>query len=229
MGESKPVQIPRRVPVMTLPDTVFFPQSLLPLHIFEPRYRKMLRDVLSNDRMFAVTVRDDAEDDDFENFEPPCQVATVGVIRACRKNDDNTSNVLLQGLSRIRVEKIVSEAPYRSIEIDPLMSVPGKKRDKLLHLKGRLLGYIGVKQRLGWPISREVFSYLKSIDEPDVVADIAAFSVLDDQKLKQELLETLDTSRRLELLIRHFTSEIDDLRLRKKLQGTLDDDDIWMN
>ncbi|HVU15963.1 MAG TPA: LON peptidase substrate-binding domain-containing protein [Candidatus Didemnitutus sp.] len=48
------VKVPPTLPVMTLPRTVFFPQALLPLHIFEPRYREMLRDVLATTRIFAV-------------------------------------------------------------------------------------------------------------------------------------------------------------------------------
>ena len=48
------IVLPSEVPVMTLPETVFFPQALMPLHIFEPRYREMLRNVLATNRLFAV-------------------------------------------------------------------------------------------------------------------------------------------------------------------------------
>src|SRR4051812_33779518 len=47
------ITLPLEVPVMTLPNVVFFPQALLPLHIFEQRYREMLRDVLGSNRLFA--------------------------------------------------------------------------------------------------------------------------------------------------------------------------------
>ena len=52
------IQVPDEVPVMTLPNLAFFPQALLPLHIFEPRYRRMLRDVLASNRIFAVACLD---------------------------------------------------------------------------------------------------------------------------------------------------------------------------
>ena len=48
------IKLPDEVPLMTLPNTAFFPQALMPLHIFEPRYRHMLRDVLGSNRLFAV-------------------------------------------------------------------------------------------------------------------------------------------------------------------------------
>ncbi|HTO02917.1 MAG TPA: LON peptidase substrate-binding domain-containing protein, partial [Opitutus sp.] len=48
------ITLPEELPVMTLPNVTFFPQAVMPLHIFEPRYRQMLRDVLAADRLFAV-------------------------------------------------------------------------------------------------------------------------------------------------------------------------------
>ena len=48
------VTLPDEVAVMTLPGVAFFPQALLPLHIFEPRYQHMLRDALDSHRLFAV-------------------------------------------------------------------------------------------------------------------------------------------------------------------------------
>ena len=51
------MDLPSEVPVMTLPNATLFPQALLPLHIFEPQYRRMLKDVLHSDRMFAVAAR----------------------------------------------------------------------------------------------------------------------------------------------------------------------------
>ena len=224
------LDIPKCMPVMTLPETVFFPQAILPIHIFEERYRRMLKDVLSNDRMFVIGSAIPSDDEfDSEIVEPIHPVATVGIIRACKKNEDGTSNLVLQGLCRVTFGKTLSESPYRFSEIKLLPTTPGKSRERLLHLKGRLLGHIGVKRRLGGPVSSDVLRYLKSIEEPDVLADLAAFSLCEDPELKQRLLETVETSRRLEIFIEQLRKEIAEIRMQKILQGTLDDDDIWMN
>src|ERR1035438_5012238 len=108
------IQVPDEVPVMTLPNLAFFPQALLPLHIFEPRYRQMLRDVLLTNRIFAVACLNDVASPD--RFEPPHRVACIGLVRACQKNDNGTSNLLLQGLCRVSIEAIVGNEPYRSEE-----------------------------------------------------------------------------------------------------------------
>jgi Lon protease-like protein len=222
------LEIPKKLPVMTLPETVFFPQAMLPLNIFEDCYTRMLRDVLSNHRMFAVSAATPSSSP-AGSLAIPQRVATAGIIRACRKNEDGTSNLVLQGLCRIQCNQILRASPYRSAEIELLPSIPGKNIETLMRLRSRLLGCIAVKRRLGGLIPNEVLVFLKTIDEPDVVVDLAAFALCEDHSLKQRLLETVDTSERLALLIANLRSDIDDLRLRRKLQGRVDDDDVWMN
>src|SRR6266498_3423213 len=95
------ITLPDEVPVMTLPNTAFFPQALMPLHIFEPRYRQMLRDVLASNRIFAVAGMNLERLSEPGSFEPSYRVAGVGIVRACQKNDNGTSNLLLQGLCRV--------------------------------------------------------------------------------------------------------------------------------
>src|SRR5262245_30213621 len=114
--------VPEMVPVMTLPNTVFFPQALLPLHIFEPRYRQMLREVLATNRLFAVACLDQALAAKPGSNEPAHHVATVGIVRACQKSDNDTSNLLLQGISRVEIVGTVREHPYRIISVRPLAS-----------------------------------------------------------------------------------------------------------
>src|SRR5689334_7290571 len=119
------ITLPHEMPLMTLPNVAFFPQALMPLHIFEPRYREMLRDVLASNRLFAVAGLDPSKLGEPGKFEPPHRVATVGIIRACQKNDDGTSNLLLQGLARVEIVAILADDPYRRIHSRALASQPG--------------------------------------------------------------------------------------------------------
>src|SRR5271170_598791 len=130
------IDVPDEIPVMTLPNLAFFPQALLPLHIFEPRYRQMLGDVLEMNRIFAVACLDaDAPD---EQFEPPHRVACIGLVRACQKNDNGTSNLLLQGLCRVSIESILGDEPYRRIRIKALTSEPGAAPSENAKLRQQL-------------------------------------------------------------------------------------------
>src|SRR5438093_11960926 len=93
--------LPEQAPVMPLPGAVLFPHALLPLYIFEPRYREMLAHALAHERMFCVALLqpDRAQWQSEEHF---FEVGTIGLIRACVDRGDGTSNLILQGLQRVR-------------------------------------------------------------------------------------------------------------------------------
>ena len=220
------LQVPETVPVMTLPDTVFFPQALLPLHIFEPRYRQMLRDVLCSNRVFAVARLDSTQP---AETEPMPRIASVGVIRACQKAENDTSNLLLQGICRVEVKAVVREAPYRIIAVQPIATTAGTHHAELEVLRLEVMRLLNVRRRLGTPAPKGLTRFLESIDDIDTFADIAAFNLCEDSGLKQQLLETLETRRRLQLFAAALKAEIDEQRLRRKLQGPLTDDHIADN
>jgi len=71
--------------------------------------------------------------------------------------------------------------------------------------------------------------FLRTVDDPEIFSDIAAFSICEDAGVKQRLLETLDVHRRLELLRRKVSADIDRLKLWRKAQGRLPDDRISHN
>jgi Lon protease-like protein len=221
------IQVPDEVPVMTLPNLAFFPQALLPLHIFEPRYRQMLRDVLLTNRIFAVACLDDRATED--SFEPPHRVACIGLVRACQKNDNGTSNLLLQGLCRVSIESILGDDPYRRIRIRALTSEPGAAPSENAKLRQQLSRLIKLKLKLSPGSSEGMTDLLKSVEDPEIFADIAAFNLCENTPVKQKLLETLDVNRRLLLLLQVLRSEIDATVLHLRLQGGLSDENISLN
>ena len=221
--------MPETLPVMTLPNTVFFPQALLPLHIFEARYREMLVDVLASNRLFAVACLASEKQKIAGETEPLPRIASVGIVRACQKNDNDTSNLLLQGVCRVEVQSIVSELPYRVIAVRPIATSSGFPIAELELLRLEVMKLLNLRRRLGTPSPKGMTQFLDSIDDIDTFADVAAFNLCDDSPLKQRLLETLDTRRRLQLFAAQLKSEVETQRLRRKLQGHLSDDGIANN
>jgi Lon protease-like protein len=223
------ITVPGEVPIMTLPNTAFFPQALMPLHIFEPRYRKMLRDVLASNRLFAVAGLDHEKARVAGAFEPPHKVASLGIIRACQKVDDGTSNLLLQGISRVEITGIITDEPYRRVRIRALASQAGASEDSNRTLREELSRLLNVKSKLEQHAPGELVTFLKSVHDPEAFIDIAAFSLCKDHTLKQRLLETLDIHRRLELFGAQLRRDIANLKIRRKLQGPLSDEAISDN
>jgi ATP-dependent Lon protease len=218
MAAELDITVPEELPVMTLPNVAFFPQALLPLHIFEPRYRRMLADVLAGSRLFAVAGLDRHPAVSPGRAEPPHRVAGMGIIRACQKNPDGTSNLLLQGLCRVEIREIVGDDPYRRIRVRILMSEPGAGEDENRRLRAELARLLGVKLRLE-EATAEMAAVLRDIEDPETFVDVAAFNLCESATVKQRLLETLVVRDRMLLFCRRLTSEINALRLARRIAG----------
>ena len=104
-----------RLPIFPLPNAVFFPGTTLPLHLFEPRYRKMVEDCMQHGpRVVAVTLLRPGWEKDYEGRPPIHETAGVGRIVSHEALDDGRHDILLRGLSRVRLEELdAGDLPYR--------------------------------------------------------------------------------------------------------------------
>ena len=207
------VKLPREVPVMTLPNATLFPQALLPLYIFEPRYRRMLSDALHSNRMFSVALRRPGS-----SRETPLPVAGVGLIRVSVGHKDGTSHLILQGLARVELEEAVRYKPYRVQRIRQLPTPPcdSVAADALL---AKVRELVRERFKLGLPFSfpveqppkfpaKEVIGYLDSISNPDQAADLVSCAVLAGASERQAILEAVDVETRLRRLIQFLLRDI---------------------
>ena len=225
---SQEIELPREVPVMTLSQTVLFPQAMMPLFIFEPRYLKMLSTVLKEDRIFAVAALDE-QNEDAEVLETPYSIAGVGVVRACKQNPDGTSNLILQGLARVELESFVCEEPYRRARIQQIMSESDGSEETLGSIQPTLLALTQTQIRLGAEIPQDVLQFLYNIKEPESVLDLAIYTLCPPGGFKQDLLETRGILARFGKFERFMRSQIDRLKLDRKLKGGMNDEGIGNN
>ena len=105
----------QRVPMFPLPGVVLLPHALLPLHIFEERYRAMTRDVLKGSRFIIVSLIAPGESEAAEK--PAVQrIAGVGEIMMAHELPDGRFNLVLRGRARIRIdEELATPRPYREV------------------------------------------------------------------------------------------------------------------
>lgn len=103
------------VPVFPLPGAVLYPGTVLPLHVFEPRYRAMVADVTRGDRLLAIALLRPGHDDDTAGSPPIHDVATIGRIEDLETLPDGRSTLNLVGLQRVELREIPSERPYRLV------------------------------------------------------------------------------------------------------------------
>ncbi len=207
---------------MTLPNATLFPQALLPLYIFEPRYRKMLIDALHSNRMFSVAMQRPGT-----SRESPAPVAGLGLIRVSVGHRDGTSHLILQGLARVELEETVRYKPYRIQRIRALQTPPcdNVKVDALVAKVRELLEErINLGLPFPFPVMspekteatptapsfspKEILNYLDSITDPEQAADLVSCAVLPGAAERQTILETVEVEARLRRLIQFLLAEI---------------------
>jgi Lon protease-like protein len=101
------------LPLFPLPDMVFFPNTRLPLHVFEPRYRKLIADVISGDSRFGVILLRSGWERDYQGAPPIHPCGTLGTVEQLVALDDGRYNLILRGDVRFRVVGEIEHAPYR--------------------------------------------------------------------------------------------------------------------
>ena len=203
---TDPIALPEAVPVMPLPGALLFPHALFPLYIFEPRYRAMLQQALSAHRMFCVAMIDPPRPD-WDSADDFRQIATVGLIRACVGRGDGTSNLILQGLQRVRFTGFVQEEPFPIAEIEPLTSRPSRTAHETDALGARVLEIYGKFKSGGREFPAQVDRYLADLSDPEMLADLMAATFVSDPLRRQELLEELSVPQRLRLVIQYLGEE----------------------
>ncbi|HMF46617.1 MAG TPA: LON peptidase substrate-binding domain-containing protein [Candidatus Udaeobacter sp.] len=198
--------LPEQLPVMPLPGAVLFPHALLPLYIFEPRYRKMLEHALKQHRMFCVTLVKPSCPDWYatEDF---FHRATAGLIRACVGRSDGTSNLILQGLQRVRFTGFEQEKPFPIAVIDAIESRdPTTVETEALGAKVVEL-YSSLKHdRRHLPAKLD--QYLSELRNLEMLADLMGSTFVNDPLRRQHLLEERSLNQRLRFLIRYLRDEI---------------------
>lgn len=218
------MQLPDAVPVMTLQNATLFPQALLPLYIFEPRYRRMLAEALDSNRMFSVAMQRPGR-----TREIPCPVAGLGLIRVSVGHNDGTSHLILQGLTRVQLGETVQYKPYRVQRIQPLVAA-GTDNVTVDALVAKVHELVERRLELApfpspFPMKKdtkaggdahkptvfskkEVLNYLSQLPGADQVADLVTCALLSEAVERQKILETVEIEGRLKHLIHFLMAEI---------------------
>jgi Lon protease-like protein len=222
------MNLPDQVAVMPLPNAILFPRVMLPLYIFEPRYKSMLANCLKADRVFAVALLRAGWEKKGQSAQP-YPVASVGVIRTCVARPDGTSNLILEGVARVQIVEYVKLRPYRIARIEPLESFEEKVPPPREELVSAVAKLAKARAKFGNELPKSVLESLLAVKNPDHLSDLVSYTLLEDCHQKQNLLETLDVNVRLSKLVELLQQQIRQFELWKALQGKLAHDDVGKN
>ena len=197
--------LPDHVPVMPLPGALLFPHALLPLYIFERRYRQMLEHALTHHRIFSVAlVKPDRGE--WQSPSDFFHVAGVGLIRACVEREDGTSNLILQGLERVRFTSFAQDEPFPIATIEPLES-ESETSVETEALAAKVLELYSKVKGDGRQLPEKVDQYLSDLGDPEMLADLVASTFINDALSRQRVLEELSVNQRLRLVIQYLRDE----------------------
>lgn len=195
------MNLPSVIPVMLLQQCNIFPHGLLPLYIFEPRYRAMLRHALLTDRLLCIGTMAPAEDGETgETDDRISEYSTASVIRACVGNEDGTSHLVLQGVQRVRILAWEQYEPFRIARIEAVETVctsPGEAVTKSQELIDRVLGLMSNEKTAAVQLTMQ----LQQLTDPECRADFVAAHLIRDAATRQPLLGMAEVEDRLDYLL----------------------------
>jgi Lon protease-like protein len=187
----------RRMPLFPLPDVVLLPHALLGLHVFEERYRALVRDVLTGPRLLAIGLLAGRAGDDGER--PPVQpIVGVGEVVMAHELPDGRFNLVVRGRARVHIDaELPSDRPYRLVAATALPDFAIGDAAEIAEADQVLRALIA---RLADSISDggELLQVVAAQETPAQLVDGVAAALISDSALRQRLLETRDLSKRLE-------------------------------
>jgi uncharacterized protein len=190
-----------RARLFPLPNLVFFPHVMQPLHIFEPRYREMTADALASDRFIALVLPTPGWEKDYAANPEIHEIACLGRVVADQKLEDGRYNILLRGFARIRIVKeLTTKKQYRIARAEALRDIPLADDECAFHWRQTLID----KSPHWFPNQGDIVEQFRKLLQSDLplgtLCDIIAFALPLDAEFKQMLLEELDVAVRLQLL-----------------------------
>ncbi len=217
-GATEP--LPDALPILPLRETVTYPDTLTPLAVGQERSIKLVNDVLSGNRMLAMVASKDPEND-APGPDDLYGVGVAGTVARMMKVPDGTLRILVQGSERIRIADYVSEKPYLVARIEEMPDVlePSTELEALTrNVQGTFSEIIEAIPYL----PEELQLAVANLDEPSALSHLISGALRISTEEKQELLETVDVTKRLRRLSEILTRELEVVQLGSKIQSQVE-------
>jgi Lon protease-like protein len=176
------------VPIFPLPGVQLFPNALMPLHVFEPRYRELVRDALAGERLIAPAMLEPGYEAAYEGRPPVFPVCGIGRLIAHEALPDGRSNILLRGIGRARIlGELAPDASYRRVRLAPLDDLADRTSDAQ---EGEALSLLAGELARRLPSGADdLRALVRDHPHPGALSDVLAAALVRDPSERQALLE----------------------------------------
>jgi len=193
------------VPLFPLPNVVLFPGAILPLHIFEERYKAMTADAIRGSKRIAMALLRDGWEKNYHGQPAIEPVVCVGDILSHEKLPDGRYNFLLRGYKRARLLREYGDEPYRVGWLEELRETKEMEID-FADERRRLESVFQTPLLRMSSLGHKFIDLLTGPTPTSRIADLVAFYFIDDIRLKQALLGECDVRSRVGRVVESFES-----------------------
>ena len=214
--EVNGTRIPSQLPILPLRDTVVFPHIVTPLVVAREKSVQLINEVIAGSRILGLVAQREAEVEE-PGLKDVFEYGCAAIILRMLKFPDGSLRVLVQGLSRIRLRRLVQETPYMIGEVQTLAEKITSTTE-LEALKRNVAIQFQKVVSLIPQLPDELQVVVVNTNDPDKLADLVASNLNLTLYEKQEILEAIDVKKRLKKLTIHVNRELEVLEMGSKIQ-----------
>jgi ATP-dependent Lon protease len=212
----------RRYPLLPLKNVVIFPRNIVTLLVGRTRSIQAIEEAMTRDRRVVVTAHRDGDVEEPRPEDLHTTGTLVEVVQMDRQQGNNSVQVVLEGVARVRLSQFDSTRPFFTVAVDEPREVevpPVESRATMAHVQSLARDYAESRNKL----SPEVLDMIQRASEPGHLADLLATQLLTDTAKRQELLEQNDPLKRLERVAALMTGDLDMAVLEQKIKDRVRD------
>lgn len=216
--EEQPISIPSTVPILPTRRLVAFPGIVLPITIGRAGSRKLLEESLPQSKIIGLFTQKNPDQDD----PGPDDLARIGVaasvLKLIRQPDDRVT-IIVSTLERIAIRKVLQTDPFINAEVEVLKSTPPPENDKEWQATVQQLRQSAIRlMELTPDVPEQIRVILEDLEDPGRLADLIASGLNVEVAQRQDLLEELDTARRVRAVLERVSAQLEIAELQQKIQ-----------
>lgn len=214
--ENKQKQLPDILPVLPVRDSVIFPRMIVPLMITDEKYSKLVDEVLQKDKLLVIAMVVDADESSEEETPELNSVGTVVQVVKLSKSEEGMV-LVVQGTSRVALNEIISDQPYRQVQIEELQEELNNSQE-VSALISNILSLFNQIVDLSPHLPQELAQMAQNAEQPGALADMVVSTLNLDRYKKQDILESLDINDRLNKVTLLLNEELELQKMGKRIQ-----------
>jgi ATP-dependent Lon protease len=222
-AELKVLTIPDILPVMPLFNVVVFPNMVFPIEVFGEQSISLVDEAMAGDRIIGLVTSKKSPLEVKNQREDFHEIGTASVILRMAKTGDNGASLLVQGISRFKVNEFVEGRSYPRAKVEVIEDVV-EKDIEVEALMANLTGLFEKMVKLSPVLPQEFGAMAKSITSPGILADVIASIMNAAAEEKQKILEILGVKERLKEVTRLISHQLEILELGNKIQSQVKED-----